>query len=152
MTRVTTTGTSAPARQRRHPLVRHYLEMVLAMIVGMAVLGGLVSLILAVAGSSDLLERVGIRAPIMATNMALGMAVWMRHRGHRWLVVGEMSLAMYVPLLVLLVPFLLGALPGSAVTGPMHLLMLPAMAIVMVLRREEYAQHTKTGTAFQLVA
>jgi hypothetical protein len=114
--------------------------MVLAMVVGMAVFGGLLSLTFAAAGS-DLLHHIGVRAPIMATDMTLGMAIWMRYRGHRWRSVGEMSLAMYVPLVVLLVPFLMGALPGSAVLGPMHLLMLPAMALVMVLRREDYAEH-----------
>ena len=130
-----------PQRQRRHPLARHYLEMVLAMIVGMAVFGGLVSLGLVAAGHPNLLEHVSIRAPIMATNMCLGMALWMLHRGHRWRDVLEMSLlAMYVPLLVVYLPFLVGVLPEAAVLGPMHLLMLPAMAIVMVRRREVYAR------------
>lgn len=145
-----TTVNQPPRLHGRRPLVRHYLEMVLAMIVGMALFGGLVSLIFALAGCSDLLDHVGIRAPIMATNMCLGMALWMRHRGHRWLVVGEMSLAMYVPLAVLLAPFLLGVVPGAAVTGPMHLLMLPAMAIVMVRRREEYAEHAVTPVRARL--
>ena len=128
-------------RLRRHPLLRHYGEMVLAMLVGMAVFGGLVSLGLAVAGHPNLLEHVSIRAPIMATKMCLGMALWMRHRGHSWRDVGEMSLlAMYVPLLVVYLPFLVGALPEGAVLGPMHALMLPAMAIVMLRRREVYAR------------
>ena len=122
-------------------MVRHYLEMVLAMIVGMAVFGGLVSVGLALAGHANLLEHVSIRAPIMATNMCLGMALWMHHRGHAWRDIAEMSLlAMYLPLLILYIPYLIGALPEGAVLGPMHFLMLPAMALVMLRRREVYSR------------
>jgi hypothetical protein len=125
-------------RDERRILVRHFVEMVLAMMVGMAVLGGIVSGVFAVLGCSDLLHHLSVRAPIMATNMSIGMALWMRHRGHGWPVVGEMAGAMYAPLAVLLVPFWLGLLPDEAVLGPMHLLMLPAMAALMLRRRDEY--------------
>lgn len=134
-----------PPRFGHHPLVRHYLEMVVAMIVGMAVLGGLVSLVFAAAGCSDLLHHVGIRATVMATDMTIGMSAYMLYRGHRWPAIAEMSLAMYVPLLVMLVPYLLGAIPGSVVLGPMHLLMLPAMAIVMLRRPDEYIHCARRG-------
>jgi hypothetical protein len=142
-----TARVQAPRRRQRHALVRHFLEMVLAMFVGMAVLGAVVSIIFAVLGCSNLLHHVGIRAPIMATNMSIGMAVWMRHRGHRWPAVGEMVGAMYVPLAILLVPFWIGVLPDGAVLGPMHLLMLPAMAIVMLRRRGEYVHAHHSAVA-----
>jgi len=130
---------SSAGTSERHNLIRHYLEMVLAMILGMAVLGALVSLAFAVLGCSNLLHHIGLRAPIMATNMSIGMAVWMRHRGHGLPATAEMVGAMCAPLLVLLVPFWFGVLPDGAVLGPMHLLMLPAMALVMLFHREEYA-------------
>jgi hypothetical protein len=128
---------SAPRRNFR----RHYFEMVLAMIVGMAVLGMAVRLLCATAGDADFLQHhPGLRAPVMAANMTIGMSVWMRHRGHGWAPIAEMGAAMFVPLLVLLGPFWAGALSGGLLSGGMHGLMLPAMWIVMLHRRDEYAQ------------
>jgi hypothetical protein len=76
----------------------------------------------------------------MAANMTIGMSVWMRHRGHRWAPIVEMGAAMFVPLLVLIGPFWAGVLSGDALSGAMHVLMLPAMVIAMLHRRDEYAQ------------
>ena len=74
----------------------------------------------------------------MATDMAIGMGGWMRFRGHSWRAIAEMSAAMYLPFLVLLVPFSAGAVTGSTVMTAGHLLMLPAMALAMAYRRHEY--------------
>lgn len=122
----------------RRRFVRHFFEMVAAMIVGMAVLGGLVRLACVLTGHEGFLEHVGATAPIMATNMTVGMVLWMRHCGHGWVPIAEMAAAMYVPLAVLLIPFWIGVLPDGAVLGPMHLLMLPAMWFVMARRNGEY--------------
>jgi hypothetical protein len=139
MTTFTIRSQQSRRSERRH-LVRHFLEMVAAMVVGMAVLGGVVRLILAMFGDSDFLtDRVGLRALVMTANMTIGMAVWMRHRGHGWGTIAEMSAAMFVPLGILIVPFWAGALSGAAMIGLMHLLMLPAMAMAMQHRRAEYA-------------
>jgi hypothetical protein len=123
--------------ERRH-FVRHFFEMVAAMVAGMAVLGGLVSLLCAATGHQGLLDHAGASAPIMATNMTVGMTVWMRHRGHGWAPIAEMAAAMYAPLLVLLIPFWIGVLPGGLLLGAVHVLMLPAMWIAMLHRRDEY--------------
>ena len=113
--------------------------MVAAMVVGMAVLGGVVRLILAMFGDADFLaDRVGLRALVMTANMTIGMGVWMRHRGHGWGAIVEMGAAMFVPLAILIGPFWVGALSGAALVGWMHLLMLPAMAVAMQHRRAEY--------------
>ena len=139
MTTYTISAQQSRRRERRN-LVRHFLEMVAAMVVGMAVLGGGVRLILVMFGDSDFLaDRVGLRALVMTANMTIGMAVWMRHRGHGWGAIAEMSVAMFVPLGILIGPFWAGALSGAALVGLMHLLMLPAMAIAMQHRRTEYA-------------
>ena len=114
-------------RVGRRRLVRHYLEMVGAMVVGMVVLGGAVSVFCAVTGHEDLLDHAGATAPIMATDMTVGMVVWMRYRGHGWAATREMAAAMYVPLALLIVPFWAGVLPGGGLLGAMHVLMLPAM-------------------------
>jgi hypothetical protein len=68
------------------------------------------------------------------------MACWMRHRGHGWPAIGEMSAAMFVPLAVLIGPFWADAISGEMLLGAMHLLMLPAMVVAMLHRREEYTQ------------
>jgi hypothetical protein len=139
---MTTTTPARPiARQsERRNLIRHFFEMVLAMVVGMAVLGALIRMICAALGQSDFfLDHPGLRAPLMTLNMTVGMALWMRHRGHGWAAIGEMSAAMYVPLAVLIGPFWAGALSGEALVAAMHVLMLPAMVIAMLHRREDYA-------------
>ena len=115
-------------------LVRHYLEMVVAMVVGMVVLGPLEALLWP--GVDD---RVDVHALVMATNMAVAMAAWMRFRGHAWPAIVEMSAAMYVPFAVLLVPYWAGAVSGSFLFTAGHVLMLPAMALAMWWRLDEYA-------------
>ena len=130
----------SPAAEHEHSVgraiwhfVRHYLEMVLAMLVGMAVLGPLEDLVW-----PALTARPDIGVLVMATNMSIGMGAWMRFRGHSWRGIAEMSAAMYAPFAVLVVPFWLGTLDGSQLMTWGHLLMLPAMALVMFLRPAEY--------------
>jgi hypothetical protein len=121
--------------------VRHFVEMVLAMMVGMAVLGAVVQVICAGLGHSGFfLDHPGLRAPLMAMNMSIGMAAWMWHRGHGWAPVAEMSAAMFAPLAVLIGPSWAGVLSGDTLLGAMHVLMLPAMVIAMRHRRDEYAR------------
>jgi hypothetical protein len=98
--------------------------MVAAMIVGMAALGGRVSGVLALIGQSNLLQRVEVRALVMATCMTVGMSLWMRHRGHSWPPIGEMAGAMFAPFVLLFVPFWTGFIPGSGVLAGGHVLML----------------------------
>jgi hypothetical protein len=133
---MTTESLSAPhtrAHRVRH-FARHYVEMVVAMLVGMMVLGPLEAMVW-----PGLTARADVGAVVMATNMAIGMGAWMRFRGHSWRGVAEMSGSMYVPFLVLLVPFWAGAIGESALMTWGHVLMLPAMAAVMLLRPAEYA-------------
>jgi flagellar biosynthetic protein FliP len=125
-------------RKERRRFVGHYLEMLAAMIAGMAIGGGLVSLFCSLTGHEDLLEHAGASAPIMATNMVIGMTVWMRLRGHDWQAIAEMAAAMYVPLAMFIIPFWLGVVPGGLMLGGMHLLMLPAMWFVMARRPAAY--------------
>ncbi len=114
--------------------VRHYLEMVVAMLVGMVALGPVWSLVWP--GWTAVAE---VHVLLMATNMAIGMAAWMAFRRHSWAAIAEMSAAMYAPFLVLLVPFWSGVIGEHALMTWGHVLMLPAMALVMVLRPGEYA-------------
>jgi hypothetical protein len=117
---------------------RHYLEMVLAMGAGMAVLGSLRMLAADALGWSAWFERLEPMALAMATEMAVGMAVWMRYRRHRWTPILEMSAAMFAPFLLLFLPYWAGVLGAGGVMVAGHVLMLPAMALVMLRRPEEY--------------
>ncbi|MDX8055876.1 hypothetical protein SK571_41420 [Lentzea sp. BCCO 10_0798] len=107
------------------PLVRHGAEMLVAMLIGMALLGPLWTP-----------GQVELAALWMAVSMSVPMALWMRYRGHGRIF--EMCAAMVVPYLVLLVPYWLGVLDGPAVEMGGHLLMVPAMIAVLVLHRHEH--------------
>ena len=133
---MTTTQTPqhATSRARRTwHLVRHYLEMVVAMVVGMVALGPVEDLLW-----PGLDDRLDVHVVVMATNMAIGMGAWMRFRGHSWRAIAEMSAAMYVPFAVLLVPYWAGAVSGGLLMTVGHVAMLPLMALAMLLRPAEY--------------
>ena len=120
--------------------IRHFLEMVVAMVVGMMVLGPARTLIVAQLGWSDLFDRPELRALAMAADMTIAMSLWMRYRKHSWRSIAEMATAMVVPFVVLFVPLWAGALSGDMLLVAGHLLMLPAMVIAMLHRRSEYTQ------------
>jgi hypothetical protein len=77
---------------------------------------------------------------LMATGMTLGMTVWMRHRGHDWASTAEMGAAMYASFAVLYPAYFAGAMSASDLMEIGHMLMLPAMLVVMLRRRSEYAR------------
>jgi hypothetical protein len=130
-----------PIRSAVWHFVRHYLEMVVAMVLGMVILGPLESALLTRLHWPPLHAVPELDALVMATNMTVAMAAWMRYRGHGWAATNEMALAMYLPFLVLFPPLWLGSTaPATMLTGG-HLLMLPAMAGAMLLRRDEYTGH-----------
>jgi hypothetical protein len=106
----------------------HYLEMVVAMVVGMVALAPL---------WPDTL-RSDVDVLVMATNMTIGMTAAMLLRRHSWPRIAEMAAAMYLPFAVLLVPYWLGALSGMALMVAGHVLMFPLMLAVMLWRRDHY--------------
>ena len=114
-------------------LVRQNLEMVVAMLIGMV---ALVLLQRLAWPSLNFYSDVGVL--VIATDMAISMGAWMRLRGHSWRGIAEMSASMYAPFIVLLVPYWTGAISGAELMAWGHLLMLPAVALVMYLRRAEY--------------
>ncbi|MCO1595013.1 hypothetical protein M8C17_07530 [Micromonospora sp. RHAY321] len=127
----------APSAGGGRRLLRHLAEMALAMVAGMLLLAPLWDAVGAALGFSGPLDRPDVAALVMATNMTVGMTVWMRYRAHRWGAVGEMAAAMYVPFLLLLVPFWADLLDGDALLLGGHLLMVPAMVLVAVRHRHE---------------
>lgn len=136
ITGMTTTCTPTDQRSATRKNLRfalHFVEMVVAMFVGMAVLGPVWSF--AWPGLSDL-PVAG--AMVMAADMTIGMALWMRLRRHAWRPIVEMSAAMVLPFLALLVPYAMRAIDGEALMMGGHLLMLPAMLGAMLWRHREY--------------
>jgi branched-subunit amino acid transport protein len=121
------------------------MEMTLAMILGMALLGAVfraLHLALFGTGFEDAWHRhTELAVFAMTFNMTLPMVLWMHHRGHNWERGAEMAAAMAVLAVTVLALFWLGALSAGAVLGLEMVLMLPAMAAVMALRFAEYANH-----------
>lgn len=139
-------GTGERHASKRHAghgwwhFVRHYLEMVAAMVVGMVVLGGAVQAAVAAAGLTySAATHPELAALEMAVDMSVGMVLWMRYRGHGWASTLEMTAAMFVPALALFPLLWLGALSGESLVMLTHVLMLPLMLLAMLRRRGEYA-------------
>ncbi|WP_433319912.1 hypothetical protein ACQP0U_15230 [Micromonospora sp. CA-269861] len=128
---------AAPTSRGTRRLLWHLGEMALAMVAGMLLLGPLWEMAGTALGVADALARPEIAALVMATNMTVGMTVGMRYRAHHWHAVGEMAAAMYVPFLLLLVPFRAGVISADALMLGGHLLMIPAMVLVAVRHRHE---------------
>ncbi|WP_026929768.1 hypothetical protein [Glycomyces tenuis] len=126
------------AQGKRRFLI-HYVEMVVAMLAGMFVLGGLVRGVVALAGVEyGMATHPELTILEMALDMSIGMVVWMRVRGHGWAGTLEMAAVMIAPALVL-VPFVrLGALGADTAMLLEHLAMFPLMFLAMLRRRGEY--------------
>jgi hypothetical protein len=136
---VTTTTRPRPSTARI--LIRHYLAMVAAMIIGMIALAPLWTLGLNLAGTPDLLDAPELSALVMATNMTIAMTAWMRYRGHRWTATAEVAAAMYLPFLVLFIPLRLGLISTTGLVVLGHVLMLAGMAALMLFHSADYTHH-----------
>jgi hypothetical protein len=124
-----------PALRR---FARHYVEIVVAAVVGMAVLGPAESRLLNAVGWAGLLASFEASALAMATNMTVATAARMRFHRHGWAAIAEMAVAMYAPFVVLLPPLWLGVLSATGLMVLGHVLMLFAIAAAMLRRRDEY--------------
>jgi hypothetical protein len=122
----------------RWRFLRHYLEMVAAMLVGMVVLGAALRGVLALAGLRYPTRYPELVALEMAVTMSAGMVAWMRHRRHGWASTLEMTGAMFAPAAALIPLLWLGAIAGDALLALEHLAMFPLMFLVMLRRRAEY--------------
>jgi hypothetical protein len=125
---------SAPTRH----FARHYVEMVVAMFLGMGVLLPPLGAALRAAGTSLHSSDV-LMISAMALTMTVPMVGWMRFRGHGWPVCVDMTAAMAIPtlsVLALLWSGLIGDLGTLLVIE--HVAMLPSMLVAMLLRRDEY--------------
>ena len=147
MTKETVTANEPrPTRTRQvWQFIRHYLEMIVAMLVGMFALYPLWMLTVSGADDGRWVRAIEVDMLAMATAMSVSMALWMRVRGHATRLIVEMSAAMYAGFVVLF-PFLwAGSLGEMGVMMGGHLLMPLFMLVAMLARREQYvcAQTTR---------
>jgi hypothetical protein len=134
-----TSTVSRSVRARRFTL--HYLEMVVAMTVGMIALGPVWRWGLVAAGQRAVYERPSVHVLLMAFDMTVAMWLWMRFRGHSVAATAEMAAAMVVPFLLVLPPFWAGAVGEDGLYTVGHGLMLLAMLGVMLRRPDGYTSH-----------
>ncbi|MGW5744818.1 hypothetical protein [Amycolatopsis sp. NPDC003861] len=127
---MTTTETPRTTARKLARFTGHYVEMVVAMLVGMVALAPL--------WPSAWLDRPDVDALVMATNMTVAMVLAMALRRHSWPRIAEMAAVMYLPFVALLVPYWLGAISGMTLMVAGHVIMFPLMLAAMVWRRAEY--------------
>ncbi|WP_410642705.1 hypothetical protein [Amycolatopsis sp. lyj-346] len=127
---MTTTETTRTTARKLARFTGHYVEMVVAMLIGMVALAPL--------WPSTWLARPDVGALVMATNMTVAMVLAMALRRHSWPRIAEMAAVMYLPFVALLVPYWLGAISGGALMAAGHVIMFPLMLAAMVWRRAEY--------------
>jgi len=134
---------------------RHYVEMVIAMFLGMAVLGVPAGWALNAMGTSW--SAVNDDSPAlmllgMAVTMTVPMVGWMAYRGHGWRANAEMSASMFLPTFGVIA--LLGAELVTDIGALLvieHVAMLASMLGAMLVRREEYSGHAHGHAAAQRV-
>lgn len=131
-----TTSTRRTLTRSNLHFAAHFGEMVVAMVVGMVALGPVWSL--AVPGLSG---RPAAQAIVMATDMTVGMVLWMAIRRHSWPRIAEMAAVMYLPFVALLVPYAFGVISGGLLMIAGHVLMIPLMLAAMLWRRADYSHH-----------
>jgi len=138
---MTVTATTLQPRHSHRALwafARHYLEMIVAMLVGMATLYPLYKL----TTSGAWAERVDVSSLAMATAMTIPMVAWMRLKmGHGWAACLEMAAAMYLGFAVFLPFHWWGGLGEMGVMMGGHIAMPIFMLLAMLARYSEYTHH-----------
>jgi hypothetical protein len=132
--------------------------MVIAMFLGMAILGLPAGWALSAAGSSW--SALNDDAPAlmflaMATTMTVPMVAWMRYRGHGWRANTEMSASMLLPTFAVIAVLGTGIVTDIGVLLIVeHVAMLLSMLAAMLLRPDEYTcgAHGAAETALETVA
>lgn len=121
--------------------MQHAAEMLIAMSIGMMVLGGLFGVALAVGGTDFKTvqeEAPAVTALVMAFNMAVPMGLWMRYRGHSRARSLEMGAAMFAPGVFAVALMELALIEAGLVCGVECGVMIPVMLGLMLYRRKDY--------------
>lgn len=140
----TATITAKPSRGKQTlRFLLHFVEMVLAMLLGMGIFGVVNDAVLIPRGFTSLAARLFPEsyAAAMAVSMTVPMVAWMCIRKHPWRMSAEMAGAMLVPTALVITACLIGLLPHTVVIPATHLIMVPAMLGAMLYRWHDYASH-----------
>ncbi len=132
-------GDVSLARTSRFSL--HVVEMVLAMMVGMAVFGAIRGVLAPSVFTTALRDHVDARYILMALFMAVPMVLLMRYQGHSWERTAEMVGAMVVPVAIACLLWRVGVPAFSSTTlgAITHVAMYAGMLLAMLYRFGEYA-------------
>ncbi len=139
-----TTTTQPPPMEVSTPhqvwnFVRHYLEMCIAMCVGIGVGDAIYFAIAGAAGYSDPFGQLPVLSLAVVTfSMTAPMVAWMRFRGMDWRLINEMSAAMIILAGLVLAAGLMGFVPMGQLALLEHALMMPFMLVPMLLRADQY--------------
>jgi hypothetical protein len=121
---------------------RHYIEMVVAMVLGMIVLGLPGEALLRAFGTgTDQLQHdaPALALLAMAVIMTVPMVAWMRYRGHAWRPCHEMAASMFLPTFAVIALMATGLVTDFMTLMTLeHIVMLPSMLLAMLLRFDEY--------------
>ena len=122
--------------------VRHYIEMVIAMVAGMVALGLPAEAAMRALGTSTATLKADapeIALLGMAVTMTVPMVAWMRYRGHRWQPSAEMAASMFLPTFAVIAALWGGVVEDfESLMAIEHVAMLPSMLVAMLVRRDEY--------------
>jgi hypothetical protein len=124
------------------PFWRHFLEMNIAMWIGMGLGAGTFGLLFAAFGTSRAeirLHHPAFIVLLMGFEMTAAMVAWMRFRGHGWRGCAEMAAAMVVPAIPLIACLQTHILAIGATNGLYMASMPVAMLALMLYRRSEYS-------------
>jgi hypothetical protein len=119
--------------------VRHYVEMVVVMFLGMFVLMAPAGWLFGAFGTSWSRLSPAMNMFAMALTMTVPMIGWMRYCGHTWRANLEMAASMLVPTFAAMALLSAGVGTRGSLTVPEHAAMLSCMLAVMLLRRDEYS-------------
>jgi hypothetical protein len=122
--------------------VVHYLEMCMVMCAGAIVLSVAFFGAAALLGYTEMPQRAPeLSALVVAVNLSLPMAVWMRLRGMAWRPTLEMSGATMLVGLLLIAGYRLGVVAQASLIEVQTSLACPLMLAVMLLRFGLYSSH-----------
>jgi hypothetical protein len=122
--------------------LRHLLEFIVVMIVamygGMLLVGPALSKVVALFGRGHALDGEGASILLMVAYMVGGVVAWMAFRRYQWRAIIEVAVALLVPYIVFVGPFVMGTISAEAFTTAMHALMLSLMILAMLHQRGEF--------------
>jgi len=119
---------------------RHYVEMVVVMFVGMAVLAVPARVVTSAVWPEIEANDPTLMLARMGAIMALPMVPWMRWRGHGWQPTLEMAGAMIVPAIGAVALLEAGVVESTGLLmGIEHVAMLISMFAVMIGRPDAYS-------------